>query len=104
PLVAVAGGTIRAAVSRTTVEASPRELRVTVKGILLSKTTSIPADELEELLIGKAEGAKKKGPSFVPGGEALLARSDKATLSFGAGLSREELEWIRSAITKMLAL
>ena len=104
PFIAVAGAAIRGAVARTTVEASPRELRVTVKGILLSRTTSMSADELEELLVGEAAVAKKQEPVLAANAKALLARSDKVTVSFGEGLPIEELEWIKAAIVKVLAL
>ena len=36
--------------------------------------------------------------------DAIVARSDKATVSFGGGLPPEELQWIRAAIAKVVTV
>lgn len=90
------------------VEASPDGLRVTFKGLLFSRTQVISSDDLEELrfksttrnggLFGIVEmGTGREQQLTEPSLEAV---SDKAISNFGAGLSGEELEWIRAVILK----
>jgi len=102
PLVAIAGGALSAARTATQVAVSPHELRVTTKGLMFTRTAAIPSSELEELEVAAASRASKGGPraafSAMGGGNVLIARSDNATLSFGAGLSLEELRWMRAVI------
>ncbi len=50
-------------------------------------------EELEELVIGEVqEGISWKRT------EGLIARSDHKIIEFGAGLSREELDWLRDSV------
>jgi hypothetical protein len=107
--------TIGKARARDRLTVSPRELRLDRKGFLRTKTTIIPADELEELEIGMpgAGGSGSIGVS-VGGGHIRMgnhplasmfgsirvvkARSDRVTLTFGAGLKPQELKWLRDVV------
>ncbi len=91
---------LRAARLRITLEVSPRELRVVTKGILRETSAAIPADELEELQVipaGQAPGT----PSAK--GHVLFARSDRAALAFGEGLSHDELTWLRAVVWNVVS-
>lgn len=76
----------------TSVYIDDRYLRVIHHSVYEEESIEFGLDELEELVIGLAqEGMSWKRQ------EALIARSDRTTLEFGLGLSREELEWLRDA-------
>lgn len=95
PLLLALWSAARAARLRKAVEVSPRELRVITHSVLRDRTVVIPCDELEELAIvpvGTVPGA------LAGRGEAILARSDRATACFGEGLSHDELLWLRAVI------
>jgi len=94
PFLGLAGGAISDALSRTRIEASPEALKVTRRGLLFSRTTTIPSSELEEIVVG-APGSYD---------DSLTARSDKVTISFGDGLPLEERKWLRAAIIKAVSL
>lgn len=85
---------------RRAVEVSPRELRVITRGILSEKAVTIPCDELEELAIVPARLAQG---ALSPGGEVILARSDRAMAVFGEGLSSQELAWLRAIIWNVVS-
>jgi len=100
PFLAFFATAVRHALRRSRVEVSPRELRVTQPGILGSRTKAIPTDQLEELeVVGlKALTGQRAAPAFLTSGDAIVARSDRLTIVFGAGLSRAELDWMRAVI------
>lgn len=81
------------------VEVSPRGLKVDCHGVLKKRTVEISREELEELvflnweeggLAGEIFGAVIKG--------ILVARSDRAAVRFGHGLTKQELLWLRGVI------
>ena len=63
----------------------------------------IPAAELEELQViagpelPSGGAARSVAAVFALGGH-IVARSDRATLTLGCGLSRAELDWMRAVI------
>ena len=90
--------------ARTKVEVSPAELRVTRERLTGPRVTAISAEKLEELLIageGLLEGSTS-GTSRLGRARVILARSDEASVAFGAGLSNEELEWLKAVIQKVV--
>ena len=91
-------GALSSAFTRVRVEVSPRELRVTSRGLLFPRAKAIPTDELEELEIIGAKALEGQSAVAMAGGQAIVARSDATTLAFGAGLSRAELDWMRAVI------
>ncbi|HOX37906.1 MAG TPA: hypothetical protein PL033_07955 [Candidatus Brocadiia bacterium] len=88
-LIGVAWGTLQAMRGVTVVIVSRDELRIEKQSSFGGSSEALPADEIEELIVGRADGAPR--PS-------ILARSDAKTLSFGAGLPESEMEWIRRVI------
>ncbi len=113
PLVMIVG-TIKRATARVRLTVYPLGLSLERKSFLGTKTLRIPADELEELEIGDtaarslASMSVGKGSARQPGMQGLLslfgpkqvvtARSDRITLTFGAGLRPEELEGLRDVV------
>ncbi len=85
---------------------SPHEIQLTRKGLFRSKTETIPSDELEELRIVKPQHAvasnRKRSLTMILGGELIIARSDKTRIVFGQGLPRDQLEWVKSIVHKVL--
>ncbi|MBN1341826.1 MAG: hypothetical protein JXQ73_04060 [Phycisphaerae bacterium] len=91
-LVALASG-IHACLKRTTVDASPKELRIRSRG-LWTKTDVIPTGELLELVVKLPDGQKGNHHE-----RSLIARSgDKSIEVDLSEHPRQELEWIRSAV------
>jgi len=84
---------VKSATTRQVVTVSPRSLRLERRWRLGSKIREIPAEELEELQLGRAED--KDTPWS---GKVIVARSDRATLEIGRGLVRAELEWVKDVI------
>jgi hypothetical protein len=78
---------------KITVSADPNSLRLATKNVLLRNTKEIASADLEELRLVKHFGLYN-----------LTARSRKKILRFGYGLSREELEWIRTVLLKALTI
>ncbi len=113
PLVMIVG-TIKKATARVRLTVSPRELRLERRTFLGTKALLIPADELEELEVGAAgsaglpsaragaRGAARMGAHPVAAlfgvRKVVTARSDRATLTFGAGLRPDELKWLRDVV------
>jgi hypothetical protein len=81
---------------RTVIEVSLKILRVKTGS---AKALEIPSDEIEELEIGNACQSLN---TIFKRGTAIIARSDKLTISFGAGLRRKELQWLRDSIEYIL--
>jgi len=99
PLLLVWGQAIGSAVARSTVTVSSEALEVRRKGLLFGKTTRIAMAELEELEIGGGAGARSS--AFFGAGSIIKARSDRGSVEFGAGLSKQELEWLCDVIRYM---
>lgn len=88
---------------RAVVTASSTMLRVVEKGLIGKKTTEIPAEELEELVFTESTGkmATRRLEKGMPSiGSPIIARSDTAEVSFGKGLTDEELRYIHALIKK----
>jgi hypothetical protein len=102
PLLVTWGGALSSARTRTQVEVSPGQLRVSRTGLIRTKTAAIPTDELEELdLVSKSatrSSSRKMAEAFSAGHELIEARSDQESVRFGQGLSRSELEWMKAVI------
>jgi len=112
---ALVGGAIRTATKRVTVTVSPETLRVAEKAFLLDREYRIPADELEELRIGSASAIagdnaftvhdqRGRITTSLAQGKVILARSDRVMVTFGQGLSDEELRWLKAVIEKTLTV
>ena len=104
PLVATWGAALSSARATTRVEVSPALLRVSTTGLFRTKTTVIPTDQLEELQLIRTSSQETRNvqAAFLGGAEIILARSDDASATFGAGLSRRELEWIKAVIENVV--
>jgi len=93
-LLALLGNTFLAAQS---VSVSNQTLSV-AKGWPLRKTATLPGNQIEEFVIAsksKTQG-KRKSIITIGAGQEIQAVSDEATLSFGAGLSDEELAYLHA--------
>lgn len=92
---------IKMARTRDRVATSSRSLEVQRKGLLFGKTTTIPMDELEELVIaGAADGARPGGRAFAAG-PVVKARSDRCSIEFGRGLPPAEIDWLLRVVQYM---
>jgi len=110
------GKKVRVLVSRTS-------LRVEERGLLRTKTSEIPMDQLEELVLPEMNpnlAPDRKlpdgttlppSPRMMAVGQLLsklirnpgiIARSDRLTLEFGKGLTKEELIFLHAAIKKLI--
>ncbi len=91
----------------TRITVTPEELRVEHKVGLAGLTTEvIPAGELEELILPKADPAKAlEVPEMLAGLVAapIIARSDRKTIQFAGRLSQEEKEFLVAVIKHTLA-
>lgn len=97
PLVAIGLPAVNDALKRTTIDASPTELRVTSRGIV-TKRQEMPAEELEEFQIPQAERGSGSLLAFLGGTATLVARSDRTTITLRPSVDRGELEWIHDAV------
>jgi len=109
----------------TRVVASPQAIEIHRPGVFGPKVSSIPALELEELLLpeesdGGAAVLKalegKRIPGVLKGAlvrfasarrprrRGIIARSDRVTLEFGEGLPDAERRWVYAVIMKMMTL
>ncbi len=82
---------------RYTVRVSPDRLDVTTRGVFLSRTLEIPADELVELRITTSEDDQDAWCET-----QIVARSDRTTAKFGGHLSMEEKLWIKTVLEHVL--
>jgi hypothetical protein len=89
----------------STVEVSPRELRVQRRFLVGTRVRTISSDELEELvLIGLSSARRSPLSSRMERGlRRVVARSDRVTAEFGQGLSDAELEWLRSIVWNVVS-
>lgn len=108
PVLGMVASILHSAKKSTELRASPDGLELVELG-LRRKKRFMPVNELEELLITSVVGMQKSGQgpglgAFLGGmdKETVVARSDKDTFTFGSGLSREELEWLKALIEKAL--
>jgi len=111
------------AFKRDRIIASPDGLRYEKKGVLFTRSTFIPADELEELVLpdmsardrAAAQIENLEAPAIVKSLARSLAakagrrvgiqaRSDRATIEFGRELTDEELRWLHAVIMKMMTV
>lgn len=93
---------ISKALTRQTITVGDGQLQVGRRGLL--KTTnvgSMPLSELEELTLDAPRPDNQ--PWYLGDDQTLMARSDKKVLHLGAGLSGEELQWLRDAIRFVVA-
>lgn len=83
-------------------DVTPARLRLVQNGILWRREVVIPADELEDLVRLDPElgGARSLLAYFSDG--VLAARSDRASVRFGYGLRRPELDWLRARVLDVL--
>ena len=111
PLVALFARGLSKMRRREIITVTPDFLQVTMKGLLFSKTTEIPADELEELeLTGPVDsrstlvGAPAVLQSFMTKQGGITARSDRTSITFCQNLPYAEREWIYAVVKNMLTL
>jgi len=103
PFLVCWGIALSRALGSLLVEVSPFELRVTRRGVLGSRVTAIPADQLEELeIVGEGAAEGKASIARGPGKQEILARSDTASVAFGSRLSPEELLWLKAVIESVV--
>jgi len=100
PLLLVWGHALGSAVARSTVTVSSDALEVRRKGLLFGKTIRITMAELEELEIGGGRRGARSS-AFFGAGSIIKARSDRGSVEFGAGLAKQELEWLCDVIRYM---
>jgi hypothetical protein len=72
--------------------------------LIRSRTTAIPADRLRDLEIVDEPGMRPGLRRIFCRGRAILARSDTESVFFGAGLSPEELQWIKGVIESVVSV
>jgi hypothetical protein len=83
---------------RTRVEASPRELRVRFRGMILRRTRALLTHTVKEIEVVDLASFKGNADARGSMGELVVVRSDHGTLAFGVGLSDAELDWIRAVL------
>lgn len=87
---------------RSSVEIERSMLRIVRHGVLVDRTREFQAGELEDLAVRDPEwGGSRNVIAHMTEGY-LVARSDVANARFGWGLSKRELEWLRSYILTAL--
>ena len=110
PIVTTWGKAYAEARMRVRVLASRASLRVEKRGLIRTKVTEIPADELEELTLPETTPLAESKPipeylsflsKLVPR-SVITARSDKVTIRFGVGLPQEEIRYIYTVIRKLV--
>ena len=93
----VLGEFVRAVFGRCTLRVSRERLHLTTQGLLFRHVSEIPADELKELKIMRLGNHE-----CLAGNTQIVARSDRTTAKFGAHLSTEEKEWIKTVLEHVL--
>ncbi len=83
-------------------DVTPARLRLVQNGLLWRREVVMPAGELEDLVCLDPElgGARSLLAYFSHG--VLVARSDRASVRFGYGLPRPELDWLRARVLEVL--
>jgi hypothetical protein len=83
-------------------EVTPGALRMTLQRPWGARVVTIPASELEDLVILDPEmgGPRSLLAHFSDG--VLVARSDRESVRFGYGMKRKELAWLRSKVMSVL--
>lgn len=114
PVALVLGRFFLRSQSAEHVTVTPDQLELKLVSPMGARVKSIPADELEEFDLQSNPGAAVASngqpvPPFVQsivgflgGGGAMIARSDRQTLTFGTGLTEEEARWMHSLIKRVL--
>lgn len=97
PLAATVFSGLLLAMRRVRITASPRELRVTTRG-LLTHEEAIPTNELEELIVTPRPAGMPAFLASILGSPPLIARSDRLTITISLDVTPEELDWIHKAI------
>ncbi|MDP6114921.1 MAG: hypothetical protein QGG53_23915 [Planctomycetota bacterium] len=101
PFLTVARKMNREAMRRDRVTVSAHGLTVEQKFFIGSRTLELPSDELEELKVELLENQQQ--PEFIVAmGRHITARSDKVTVVFGNGLSRDDLSWMYQLLKYVL--
>ncbi len=115
PVILIPGRMILKGKSRERITVTPQKLELSLVSPWMTRTSSLPAGEIEELEL--VQGARmptggrdaEKVPQIVKGialmaggGATIMARTDKETLQFGRMLSRAEAEWMHALIKRVL--
>jgi len=124
PILSGARALISSARKRVRVLVSREFLRVEDPGLFRKKAAQIPAAELEELVLPEVDLSpllvqKLPDGTTLPQSQRMMAagnflskltrtagitaRSDKATLEFGQGLSKDELRYLQTEIKRIIA-
>jgi hypothetical protein len=82
------------------IEATLGSVKLTRISFLGSRGRQLSADRIEEIEVGPTVLGGLH--TTYRGREVVGVRSDQATLEFGAGLSRAELDWVRETICSIL--
>ena len=98
PICVGVGMFLRVMRTRYTVSVSPKRLHVLTQGVFLSRSSQIPADDLEELHVAKLHGRQNSPMAKAD----IVARSDQTTIKFGGHLSAPEKEWIKAVMEQVL--
>ena len=93
-----------------TLEATAAEIRITRHSRWLGRVTEIPTREFDEVRVGKAKGTNWQvgiggfNVSNDPDSNTLELQllTKQRIVGLGRGLSREELEWLRDVILRIL--
>ncbi|MBI2191908.1 MAG: hypothetical protein HYU36_07990 [Planctomycetes bacterium] len=85
------------------VDLSPERLRACFKGLVFRKTVDFPIQELEEVALVRRDTNGHLDMAYEEFAGFLVARSDRASIRFGHGLSWKELEWLQRLIHQRLA-
>jgi len=92
----------REAMRRDRITVSARGLFLERTFLIGSKTHEMPAEELEELEIELMEN-QQQHELIVAMGRHITARSDEVTVTFGNGLSKDDLSWMYQLLKYVLA-
>lgn len=103
PVLIFAGVVLRAAKRRTKVTVSPGEVTVETSGIGLTLKVTLPADEIEELLVRDLPPQMAKFAAMKRGAGGIVLRTDRKGVSFGAHLSGDELRHLKGVIESVIA-
>ncbi|NQT54246.1 hypothetical protein HQ576_19470 [bacterium] len=90
---------------RVSIVVSPEELRVERRWLSHTRIMVMATSELEELAIvsaGKTGDGSTHVTMFGEDAPVVMARSDRASICFGAGLERGEIEWLRAVVESIV--
>ncbi len=91
---------VKKATARGRLVVDPRELKLEMRSFMGTKTERISADELEELELVRPGNPRipEALRALVGAEERVVARTDRATIELGRGLSHAELEWLAATV------